>query len=79
MKKYEIRGENIYILGEKQGTLILLHKQEDRGDNWFIERQLRESRCDYTHPRLEQSRFYKSRGDIRRLPRPVIYPGIEIE
>lgn len=79
MKKYEIRGENIYILGEKQDTLILLHKQEDRGDNWFIERQLRESRCDYTHPRLEQSRFYKSRGDIRRLPRPVIYPGIEIE
>lgn len=79
MKKYEIREENIYILGEKQGTLILSHKQEDRGDNWFIERQLRESRCDYTHPRLEQSRFYKSRGDIRRLPRPVIYPGIEIE
>lgn len=79
MKKYEIRGENIYILGEKQDTLILLHKQEDRGDNWFIEWQLRESRCDYTHPRLEQSRFYKSRGDIRRLPRPVIYPGIEIE
>lgn len=33
MKKYEIRGENIYILGEKQGTLILSHKQEDRGDN----------------------------------------------
>lgn len=79
MKKYEIREENIYILEEKQGTLILSHKQEDRGDNWFIERQLRESRCDYTHPRLEQSRFYKSRGDIRRLPRPVIYPGIEIE
>lgn len=79
MKKYEIRGEYIYVYIYLEKNTLISHKQEDRGDNWFIERQLRESRCDYTHPRLEQSRFYKSRGDIRRLPRPVIYPGIEIE